>query len=76
MIWDGDLGEDVKVASKFVGKNPTGSASNIESLTAYNGRVLGTISSIDRLGNGLYKNIEVEGEMEIFRSAINYFKKG
>lgn len=76
LFWDGDLGEDVKVASKFVGKNPTGSAGNIESLTAYNGRVLGTISSIDRLGNGLYKNIEVEGEMEIFRSAINYFKKG
>ncbi len=72
------LGENVKVdesqiATKFVEKNPTGSESNIESLTSFDGRILGTIASIDRMDEGLYKNIDIKGQAKIFESGIKYF---
>lgn len=72
------LGENAKldgsqIATKFVEKNPTGSESNIESLTSFDGRILGTISSIDRIDEGLYKNIDIKGQAKIFESGIKYF---
>lgn len=72
------LGEDTnldesQIATKFIAKNPTGSISNIESLTSFDGRVFGTISSIDRIDTGLYKNIDIKGEAKIFESGIKYF---
>ncbi len=62
-----------QIASKFIGTNPTGSQDNIESLTSYNGRILGTITSIDRMKDGLYKNIDIKSKAKIFQSAIKYF---
>lgn len=62
-----------QIATEFIGENPTGSFGNIESLTSPDGRVLGTISSIDRIGEDLYKNIHINGKHNIFESGIKYF---
>ncbi|MGO1372358.1 MAG: phosphoribosylformylglycinamidine synthase [Senegalia sp. (in: firmicutes)] len=62
-----------QIATTFKSENPTGSFGNIESLTSKDGRVLGTISSIDRMEKDLYKNIEIKGKHNIFKSAVKYF---
>lgn len=62
-----------QIATRFIGKNPTGSHGNIESLTSLNGRILGTTSNIDRIKKDLYKNIDIRGQMKIFESGIKYF---
>lgn len=73
----GDNGEKLiengQVATVFQNSNPTGSEMGVESLTSSNGRVLGTIASVDRLGNDLYKNIDTKGKHRIFESGIKYF---
>ncbi len=66
--------EKGQVASQFIGENPTSSTYAIESLTSPNGRALGTITSIDRVGKDLYKNIKKQGKHRIFESGINYYK--
>lgn len=65
--------ENGQVATTFHKSNPTGSEMSVESLTSIDGRVLGTIASIDRLGNNIYKNIELKGTHKIFESGIKYF---
>lgn len=62
-----------QISTQFRDKNPTGSIYGIESMTNLDGRVLGTIGSIDRVGNGLYKNSEILGKHKIFESGIKYF---
>ena len=71
----GDL-EKLKpqISTQFTDENLTGSLFNTESMTSPDGRVLGTICSIDRVGNGLYKNSENLGRHKIFESGINYFR--
>ncbi len=69
-----DIIKSGQVATQFVDYNPVGSTLGIESLTSKDGRILGTISSIDRLDDGLYKNIDIKGRHNIFASGINYFK--
>ncbi|MDR7856713.1 phosphoribosylformylglycinamidine synthase [Tissierella sp.] len=63
-----------QISTQFADENLTGSLFNIESMTSPDGRVLGTISSIDRIGDGLYKNSEKLGKHKIFESGVNYFK--
>ncbi len=63
-----------QIASQFAWENITGSAMGIESLTSLDGRVLGTISSIDRMGNDIYKNGDIKGTHHIFEAGVNYFK--
>lgn len=62
-----------QVATQFVDYNPTGSQLAIESLTSPDGRVLGTITSIDRIGKDIYKNVEIKGIHNIFESGVKYF---
>lgn len=62
-----------QISTKFIGFNPTGSDSNIESLTSLDGRILGTTTSIDRMKDGLYKNVNIKGKSNIFKSGIKYF---
>ena len=62
-----------QIATQFENDNITGSTMGIESLTSLDGRVLGTISSIDRLGNDLYKNVEIKGTHNIFEAGIKYY---
>lgn len=71
------IGENIaisQISTQFADENPTDSIYGIESMTSYDGRILGTISSIDRVGNGLYKNSEILGKHKIFESGIKYFK--
>jgi phosphoribosylformylglycinamidine synthase len=63
-----------QIATQFVGNNHTGSTMAVESLTSPDGRVLGTVSSIDRLGNDIYKNVNIRGVHNIFEAGIKYFK--
>ncbi|MBU5312168.1 phosphoribosylformylglycinamidine synthase [Tissierella carlieri] len=69
-----DLIAKGQISTQFIGENPTGSVCCIESMTSSDGRILGTISSIDRVGNGLYKNSDIIGKHKIFESGIKYFK--
>ncbi len=71
------IGENIgisQISTQFADENLTGSIYGIESMTSPDGRILGTISSIDRVGNGLYKNSEILGKHKIFESGIKYFK--
>ncbi len=63
-----------QITTQFIDENPTGSIYGIESMTSHDGRILGTISSIDRVGNGLYKNSDIIEKHKIFESGIKYFK--
>ncbi|HHT50907.1 MAG TPA: phosphoribosylformylglycinamidine synthase [Eubacteriaceae bacterium] len=73
-----DNGDDLlnsgQIATQFAKENITGSQLGIESLTSPDGRVLGTISSIDRLGMGLYKNVDIKAIPNIFKAGVKYFK--
>ena len=53
--------------------NPNGSTLNIEGLVSKDGRVLGKMGHIERVDNGLYKNITNVEAMRIFESGIKYF---
>ena len=54
--------------------NPNGSAGAIEGITSPDGRVLGKMGHSERIGSGLYKNVPGVYEMNLFRSAAQYFK--
>ena len=54
--------------------NPNGSAWAIEGLTSPDGRILGKMGHSERIGEGLYKNVEGRYDMQIFASAADYFK--
>ena len=62
-----------QIVTRFAFENPTGSFEAVESMTSPDGRVFGTITSIDRMGEDLYKNIVCENQMKIFQSGIKYF---
>ncbi|MBZ2175507.1 phosphoribosylformylglycinamidine synthase [Schnuerera sp. xch1] len=68
-----DLIKAGQIATQFVGHNPTGSDLAIESLTSSDGRVLGTVTSIDRIEKDIYKNIDIKGTHNIFESGVKYF---
>lgn len=69
-----NIGENI-INTVFANINPTGSKLNIESLCSPCGRVFGTLAGIDRLEEGLYKNIDIKDEINIFKSAVKYFQK-
>ena len=54
--------------------NPNGSVWAVEGLTSPDGRVLGKMGHTERIGKGLYKNVEGQYEMQLFTSAAEYFK--
>lgn len=54
--------------------NPVGAQLAIESMTSPDGRVLGTVASIDRKGKDIYKNVQIRGEERIFVSGVRYFE--
>ena len=63
-----------QISTQYVDYNPTGSDLGIESLTSPDGRVFGTVTSIDRIGKDLYRNVEIKGLPKIFESGVNYYK--
>ncbi len=54
--------------------NPNGSVWAIEGITSPDGRVLGKMGHSERIGRGLYKNVEGAYDMQMFESAVAYFK--
>ncbi len=54
--------------------NPNDSVFAIEGITSPDGRVIGKMGHSERIGNGLYKNVPGEYDMQMFRSAVEFFK--
>ncbi len=66
--FDGNATSDVQF-------NPNDSCFAIEGITSPDGRVFGKMGHSERIGKYLYKNVVGEYDMQMFRSAVNYFKK-
>ena len=54
--------------------NPNGSISAIEGITSPDGRVLGKMGHSERVGKHLYRNVIGTYDMQLFTSAVKYFK--
>ena len=54
--------------------NPNGSVDAIEGITSPDGRVFGKMGHTERIGKELYRNVPGQYEMELFTSAVRYFK--
>ena len=54
--------------------NPNGSYCAIEGITSPDGRVFGKMGHSERIGEDLYKNVEGNYDMGLFKSAVEYFK--
>ena len=61
------------VPSMDVDVNPNGSIWAIEGITSPDGRVLGKMGHAERIGDGLYQNVDGCYDMKLFRSAKKYF---
>ena len=55
-----------------IAHNPNGSAAAVECITSPDGRVLGKMAHVERIGPGLYKNVPGRYDMGLFRSAVAY----
>ena len=55
--------------------NPNGSIYAVEGITSPDGRVLGKMGHSERVGKDLYKNVIGKYDMQLFASAVKYFKK-
>ena len=54
--------------------NPNDSFAAIEGITSPDGRVLGKMGHSERIGDGLYQNVDGRYDMGLFRSAVKYFR--
>ena len=54
--------------------NPNNSTYAIEGITSPDGRVFGKMGHSERIGSGLYKNVDGIFDMKMFESAVKYFK--
>ncbi len=53
--------------------NPNGSAYAIEGITSPDGRVFGKMGHSERIGEGLYKNVPGNYNINMFKAAVRYF---
>ncbi len=56
-----------------IGHNPNGSFYAVEGIVSKDGRVLGKMGHSERIGYGLYKNVYGNYDMQMFKSAVEYF---
>ena len=63
---DGGATDDIRF-------NPNNSAFAIEGITSPDGRVFGKMGHSERIGSGLYKNVDGKYDMKLFASAVKYF---
>ncbi len=54
--------------------NINGSVHAIEGITSADGRILGKMGHVERIGNGLYRNVPGVKDMMLFESGVRYFK--
>lgn len=66
-----DLNGDVTGDIRF---NPNGSMQAIEGITSPDGRVFGKMAHAERVGDGLYRNVEGNYYIKMFENAVKYFK--
>ena len=66
--------DDSGLPTNDVRFNPNDSAFAVEGITSPDGRVFGKMGHSERIGNGLYKNVEGRYNNMIFESAVRYFK--
>ncbi len=64
---DGNATDDIRF-------NPNDSAFAIEGITSPDGRVFGKMGHSERIGSGLYKNVDGAYDMKLFESAVKYFR--
>lgn len=64
---DGNATSDVQF-------NPNNSMYAIEGITSPDGRVFGKMGHSERVGEGLYKNVEGNYDIRMFKAAVKYFK--
>lgn len=53
--------------------NPNGSLNSVEAITNKDGRILGKMAHSERIGYGLYKNIDGNYNQRLFESGVFYF---
>ena len=53
--------------------NPNGSILAVEGITSPDGRVFGKMGHSERIGSGLYRNVDGNYDMGMFRAAVKYF---
>lgn len=78
------LAENGQIATQYVDENgnptydvhfnPNGSVCAIEGITSPDGRVFGKMGHSERVGNGLYKNVEGNFDIGMFRAAVKFFR--
>ncbi len=78
------LAENGQIATQYVDQNgnptydvhynPNNSMSAIEGIISPDGRVIGKMGHSERVGKGLYKNVDGEYNMKLFESAVKYYK--
>ena len=78
------LAENGQIATQYVDLNgnpsmdtafnPNGSVCAIEGITSPDGRVLGKMGHSERIGQNLYRNVLGQYDMQLFESAVKYFK--
>lgn len=61
-------------ATSDVHFNPNNSMYAIEGITSPDGRVFGKMGHSERIGDGLYKNVEGNYNIRMFEAAVKYFK--
>ena len=54
--------------------NPNGSVMAIEGITSPDGRVFGKMGHSERIGSGLYRNVDGNYDIGMFRAAVKFFK--
>ena len=54
--------------------NPNDSMFAIEGITSPDGRVFGKMGHSERIGDGLYKNVSGNYDIQMFKAAVKYFK--
>ena len=64
---DGNATNDIRF-------NPNDSMFAIEGITSPDGRVFGKMGHSERIGDGLYKNVPGNYDINMFRAAVRYFK--
>ncbi len=61
-------------ATSDVHFNPNDSAFAIEGITSPDGRVFGKMGHSERIGDGLYKNVQGNYDIQMFKAAVKYYK--
>ncbi len=79
-----DLAANGQIATQYVDMagaptydihfNPNGSTMAIEGITSPDGRVFGKMGHSERIGGGLYRNVEGNYDIGMFRAAVKFFK--